>query len=70
MSKGQRRWIKVQRQEMGQREWAGSCLYNMKLNTVNVDTKAKVLTKFGSLETVCVDMRPKKQAKLPHYRYM
>ena len=37
---------------------------------MNVDTNTKVLLKFGSLETVCVDVRPKKQVKLPHYQYM
>ena len=42
----------------------------MKLWIVNVDTKAKVLLKFGGLETLCVDRRSKKLLKLPHYRYM
>ena len=37
---------------------------------MNVDTRKKVLLKFGSLETVCVDGRSKKLLKLPHYRYM
>ena len=32
------------------------CCLVMKLRIVNVDTKAKVLLKFGSLETLCVDM--------------
>ena len=42
----------------------------MKLWIMNVDTKTKVLLKFGSLETVGVDVRPKKLQKLAHYRYM
>ena len=37
---------------------------------MNVDTRTKVMLKFGSLETVCVDGRSKKLLKLPHYRYM
>ena len=36
----------------------------MKLWIMNVDTKTKVLLKFGSLETVCVDMRPKKASEI------
>ena len=42
----------------------------MKLWIVNVDTRTKVLLKFGNLETVCVDVRSKNLFKLPHYRYM
>ena len=34
---------------------------------VNVDTKTKVLLRFGSLEMVGVDVRPKKLQKLAHY---
>ena len=45
-------------------------LYIMKLWNMNVYTKAKVLLKFGGLESMCVDMRSKKLFKLPHYRYM
>ena len=45
------------------------CLYTMKLWIVNVDTKSKLLLKFGSLETVCVDGRSKKLLKLTHYLY-
>ena len=41
----------------------------MKLWIGNVDTKTKVLFKFDSLETVCVDRRSKKLPKLSHYRY-
>ena len=36
------------------------CRYIMKLWIMNVDTKAKVLLKFGSLETLWIDMRAKK----------
>ena len=42
----------------------------MKLWIMNVDTKAKAMLKFGSLETLCVDGRSKKQFKLSHCRYM
>ena len=37
---------------------------------MNVDTKTKVLLKFGRLETLCVDRRSKKLLNLSHYRYM
>ena len=37
---------------------------------MNVDTRTEVLSKCGSSETVCVDMRLKMLLKLPHYRYM
>ena len=40
------------------------CCLVMKLWIVNVDTKAKVLLKFGSLETLCVDMTLKKKQLL------
>ena len=46
------------------------CCLAMKLWIVNVDTEAKVLLKFGNLETLCVDGRSKNLFKLPHYRYM
>ena len=42
----------------------------MKLCIVNVDTTTKLLLKFGSLETVCIDGRSKKLLKLTHYSYM
>ena len=45
------------------------CLYTMKLCIVNLDTKAKAMLKFGSLETLCVDRRLKKRFKLSHYMY-
>ena len=32
---------------------------------MNVDTKAKVLVRFGSLQTMCVDRRSKKLLKFP-----
>ena len=37
---------------------------------LSLDTKAKVLLKFGGLETLWVDRRSKKLLELPHYRYM
>ena len=46
------------------------CLYIMKLWIMNVDTKAKVLSKFGSLQTMCVDRRSKKLLKFPLGVYM
>ena len=46
------------------------CLYIMKLWIMNVDTKTKVLLRFGSLQTMCVDVRSKKLLKLPHCVYM
>ena len=46
------------------------CLYIMKLWIMNVDTKTKVLLKFGSLQTMCVDRRPKKLLNLPLCVYM
>ena len=47
-----------------------SCRQVMKLWIMNVDTKTKVLLKFCSLKTVCVEGRSKKLLKLPHSRYM
>ena len=41
-----------------------------KLWIMNVDTKAKLLFKFGSLETVYVDMWSLRLPKLSHYGYM
>ena len=38
----------------------------MKLWSMNVHTKTKVLLKFGSLETVCVDGKVQKTAKISH----
>ena len=38
--------------------------------SMTLDTKAKVLSKFGRLETMCVDGRSQKLLKLPHYSYM
>ena len=34
---------------------------------MNVDTKTKVVFKFGGLEILCVDMRSKKLLKLSHF---
>ena len=42
----------------------------MKLWNMNVYTKKKVLFKFSSLETVCVEIRSKKLFKLSLYQYM
>ena len=42
----------------------------MKLWIMNVYTKTKAMLKFGSLETLYVDARSKKQFKLSHCRYM
>ena len=41
----------------------------VKQSLTNVDTKIKVMLKFGSLETLSTD-RSKKQFNLPHCRYM
>ena len=46
------------------------CVYIMKLWIMILDTKTKVLAKFGSIETVCVDRRSKKLLKLPLCVYM
>ena len=45
------------------------CLQVMKLQIMNVDTKTKLLLKFGGVKTVCVDGRSNKLLKLSHYWY-